>query len=195
MALNDIWIALMRIWASHGVLNVRTSYLKLHLEFKTERLIFWWSPGGCFSTKSNEKEINLEEINLRRKLCLISSLFCIFLYFLWSFCKQQSHPVHSSSELSPTAGEVSHTSKVHLGCTSHPLSHSYDIGNVYGCTPFLTAPIMPTISWVRRLNQEKEKKKRNKNSRPGNTGIKHSIVLAPKLYSWEFMQHFITCCI
>lgn len=95
MALNDIWIALMRLWASHGVLNVRMSYLKLHLELKTERLIFWWSPWGCFSTKLNEKEINLEEINLRRNLCLFiffPSLFYIFLYFLWSFCKQQSHP-------------------------------------------------------------------------------------------------------
>lgn len=117
MALNDIWIALMRIWASHGVLNVKTSYLKLHFELKTERLIFWWNPRGCFWTKLNEKEINLEEIKLRRNLCpFFSSLFCIFLYFLWSFCKQQSHPVHGSSELCPTAGCSCTLEAPHIPC-------------------------------------------------------------------------------
>lgn len=83
MALNDIWIALMRIWASHGVLNVRTSYLKLHFELKTERLIFWWNPGGCFWTKLNEKEINLEEIKLRRNLC---PFFPVCFAFSFIFC-------------------------------------------------------------------------------------------------------------
>lgn len=98
---------------------------------------------------------------MSRNLCLCFRLFYIFLYLLWSFCKQQSHPVQISSELSPTAGcgcTSGDEMQQHLASTSHPLSHSYDIGNVHGCTLFLTAPIMPTISWVRRLNQEKEKR-------------------------------------
>lgn len=46
-----------------------------------------------------------------------------------------------------------------LASTSNPLSHSCGIGNVCGCTLFLPAPIMPTISWVKRLNQEKGEKR------------------------------------
>lgn len=162
MALNDIWTALMRMRASHGVLNVRKSYLKLHLELKTRRLIFWWSPWGCFSTKLNEKEINLEEINLRRNLCLFSQFVLHFPFFSGVLLQTTIPPVHSSPELPPTAGcscRSGDEMQQHLASTSHPLSHSYDIGNVYGCTLFLTAPIMPTISWVRRLNQEKGERK------------------------------------
>lgn len=153
MALNGIWIALMRIWASHGILNVRMSYLKLHLELNTERLIFWRNPGGCFWTNLNEKEINLEEIKFRRNLCPFFHFVLHFLLF---------SEVLLQTTILPCAWQlwaVSHSwMQLHLGSISHPLSHSYGIGNVCGCTPFLTAPKMPAISWVRRLNQGKGKK-------------------------------------
>lgn len=91
----------------------------------------------------------MEEINLRWNLYLFFQfLFYIFLCFLWSFSNQQPHPVHGSSEM-----------QQQLASTSNPLSHSCGIGNVCGCTLFLPAPIMPTIGWVRRLNQEKGEKR------------------------------------
>lgn len=195
MALSDIWTALMKIWASHGVLNVRMSYLKLHLELKTERLIFWWSPWGCFSTKLNEKEINLEEINLRRNLCLFFPPVCYTFSFIFSGPFANNNPTLCIAALS---------------CL--PQLHQWRWDAAAPCkhlTPLVPQPWYWKCLWMyplphsshnanHQLGEEIKsggKKKRNKNNRPGNIHIKHSIVLAPKLYSWEFTQHFITCCI
>lgn len=100
---------------------IMVRYLELHLELKMERSIFWWSPRGHFSTKLNEKEINLEKMNLRRSLCL-------FLQFVLQFSLPhvillqttvQPHSKLSSSEPSPTAGcrlkrgAAGHTGQMH----------------------------------------------------------------------------------